>query len=71
MQLDTEAIYLAKKFCKNMTVWNILMAQMDSEDVDYAAGAEVSNDILIVYFIMDSHANRRQPLFSAKQTINF
>lgn len=38
MRIETEVRYLAKKICKNMTVCNMLNTQMDSEDVDNAAG---------------------------------
>lgn len=37
--LETEAELLAKAFCKNLTVWKIPGTQMDSKEVDYAAGA--------------------------------
>ena len=36
--LETEAAYFAKKICGDMTVWNILIPQMDGEDVDCSAG---------------------------------
>lgn len=37
-RIETEAAYLAKKLCKDVTVWNILSTQMDGEDVDFATG---------------------------------
>lgn len=56
-RIETEAAHLAKKLCKNMTVWNTLTTQMDSEEVDFAAGGvwEVFMDILMVYFTVESN----------------